>query len=114
MVAGNYVVRFKYGNKESNIYYNGQDYKNTAYQVNMLNEDGTSTLDNEWQDLRTSTLNDVRISDARDYELQRMYDTLNSNSFPSSLYNEIFDIFLSRSITVLDLLSNPKSMFLTI
>ena len=27
MVAGNYVVRFKYGNKESNIYYNGQDYK---------------------------------------------------------------------------------------
>lgn len=38
----------------------------------MLNEDGTSTLDNEWQDLRTSTLNDVRISDARDYELQRM------------------------------------------
>lgn len=72
MVAGNYVVRFKYGNKESNIYYNGQDYKNTAYQVNMLNEDGTSTLDNEWQDLRTSTLNDVRISDARDYELQRM------------------------------------------
>ena len=72
VLAGNYVVRFKYGNKEANIKYNGQDYKNTAYQVNMLNEDGTSTLDNEWQDLRTSTLNDVRISDARDYELQRM------------------------------------------
>jgi len=72
MVAGNYVVRFKYGNKEANIYYNGQDYKNTAYQVNMLNEDGTSTLDNEWQDLKTSKLNDARISDARDYELQRM------------------------------------------
>lgn len=72
MVAGNYVVRFKYGNKDANIYYNGQDYKNTAYQVNMTNEDGMSTLDNEWQDLRTSELNEARISDARDYELQRM------------------------------------------
>ncbi|MBP3463488.1 MAG: carboxypeptidase regulatory-like domain-containing protein [Clostridia bacterium] len=72
ILAGNYVVRFKYGNKEATVKYNGQDYKNTVYQVNMTNSDGTSTLDNEWQDLRTSTLNDARISDARDYELQRM------------------------------------------
>ena len=72
VLAGNYVVRFKYGNKDANIPYNGQDYKNTAYQADMKNEDGTSTLNNEWQDLRISTLNATRVSDARDYELQRM------------------------------------------
>ena len=72
MVAGNYVVRFKYGNKEANVPYNGQDYKNTAYQAEMKNSDGTSTLNNEWQDLRVSVLNATRVSDARDYELQRM------------------------------------------
>lgn len=72
VLAGNYVVRFKYGNKEANIKYNGQDYKNTEYQADMLNMDGTSTLNNEWQDLKTTTLNESRVSDARDYELQRM------------------------------------------
>ncbi len=72
VLAGNYVVRFKYGNKEATVKYNGQDYKNTAYQADMTNEDGTSTLNNEWQDLKTNKLNDSRVSDARDYELQRM------------------------------------------
>ena len=72
VLAGNYVVRFKYGNKEANIKYNGQDYKNTAYQAGMTNEDGTTTLNNEWQDIRSGALNESRISDARDYELQRM------------------------------------------
>ncbi len=72
VLAGNYVVRFKYGNKEANIKYNGQDYKNTAYQTEMKNEDGSTTLNNEWQDLHTNTLNETRVSDARDYELQRM------------------------------------------
>lgn len=72
VLAGNYVVRFKYGNKEANIAYNGQDYKNTAYQSGMINEDGKSTLNNEWQDLRNTSLNEARVSDARDYELQRM------------------------------------------
>ena len=39
----------------------------------MTNEDGTTTLDNEWQDLKSNiTLNEARVSDARDYELQRM------------------------------------------
>ena len=71
-VAGNYVVRFKYGNKEENIEYNGQDYKNTAYQTGMENEDGESTLNNEWHDLTDEDLRDTRVSDARDYELQRM------------------------------------------
>lgn len=73
VLAGNYVVRFKYGNKEATVKYNGQDYKNTAYQAGMKNEDGTTTLNNEWQDLKTNnTLNQTRVSDARDYELQRM------------------------------------------
>ncbi len=72
VLAGNYVVRFKYGNKDANIYFNGQDYKNTAYQAGMKNSDGSTTLNNEWQDLRTSELNEARVSDARDYELQRM------------------------------------------
>ena len=40
----------------------------------MTNSDGTSTLNNEWQDLRTGILNDARVSDARDYELQRIQE----------------------------------------
>lgn len=73
VLAGNYVVRFKYGNKEANIKYNGQDYKNTAYQADMTNADGSTTLNNEWQDIKTTeVVNQKRVSDARDYELQRM------------------------------------------
>lgn len=37
-LSGNYVVRFEYGNKEETLKYNGQDYKNTAYQANMTND----------------------------------------------------------------------------
>ena len=37
-LSGNYVVRFEYGNKEETLQYNGQDYKNTAYQANMTND----------------------------------------------------------------------------
>ena len=73
VLAGNYVVRFKYGNKEANIKYNGQDYKNTAYQADITNADGSTTLNNEWQDIKTTeVVNQKRVSDARDYELQRM------------------------------------------
>lgn len=87
VLAGNYVVRFKYGNKESNIEYNGQDYKNTAYQANIVNEDGTATLNNEWQDLKTSALNEARVSDARDYELQRMKVVAYSREINNSIGN---------------------------
>ena len=85
VLAGNYVVRFKYGNKEANIKYNGQDYKNTAYQANQKNEDGSTTLNNEWQDLKTSELNNARISDARDYELQRMKVIAYSQNIDNSI-----------------------------
>lgn len=37
-LSGSYVVRFEYGNKEETLQYNGQDYKNTAYQANMTND----------------------------------------------------------------------------
>ena len=88
VLAGNYVVRFKYGNKEANIKYNGQDYKNTAYQAEIKNEDGTTTLNNEWQDIHTSAdVNKVRVSDARDYELQRMKVIAYSKTIDNQLGN---------------------------
>ena len=90
--AGIYVVRFEYGNTEATMEFNGQDYENTAYQIGMLNNATTSeelvencdtlylagepTLNNEWHDLgnndSANTLNETRVSDARDYEPQRL------------------------------------------
>lgn len=93
-VAGNYVVRFEYGNNDETLKYNGQDYKNAIYQTGMTNaidlnsEDtvtgtsdmmnlaGKSTLNNEWHDLSNNEnariLEEARVSDARDYEPRRM------------------------------------------
>lgn len=92
-VSGNYVVRFEYGNSYDTLKYNGQDYKNTAYQAGMTNaeteyaEDGSivtgtgdlpgkATLNNEWHDLSSNNnakaLEETRVSDARDYEPRRM------------------------------------------
>lgn len=92
-VSGIYVVRFEYGNKEDTLKYNGQDYKNTTYQVGMKNvnqeasengdvvlgttdKPGISTLNNEWQDLSRNDaarqLEETRVSDARDYEPRRL------------------------------------------
>lgn len=99
-VAGNYVVRFEYGNNEENLKYNGQDYRNTAYQTGMTNAkaltqkddekeiyNGTtdglnveagkvSTLNNQWHDLsnneQANEMNNARVSDARDYEPRRL------------------------------------------
>lgn len=90
--SGVYVVRFEYGNTENTIKYNGQDYENTAYQVNMINKTshsdseqencdslyqlGEATLNNEWHDLGKNdaavALETERVSDARDYEPQRL------------------------------------------
>lgn len=99
-VAGNYVVRFEYGNKSETLKYNGQDYRNTAYQTGMKNAkaltqkddekkiyNGTtdglgveagkvSTLNNQWHDLsnneQANEMNNARVSDARDYEPRRL------------------------------------------
>ena len=94
--TGTFVVRFEYGNDadvDTDIKYNGQDYQNTAYQKNMTNPTeigdnvptnssdmtylaGKSTLNNEWHDLSSNEnaklLEEKRVSDARDYEPQRM------------------------------------------
>lgn len=92
-VAGNYVVRFEYGNNDDTLKYNGQDYKMAVYQTgmtnattvsedtvtgtsNMMNLAGKSTLNNEWHDLSNNDnakiLEEQRVSDARDYEPRRM------------------------------------------
>ena len=87
--AGNYVVRFEYGNFPSNsldengntvkldgaseaktsdsndrepAVYNGQDFKATSYETDIINEDGKSNyatnengyIDNEWYDFTTA------------------------------------------------------------
>ena len=94
--TGTFVVRFEYGNDadvDNDIKYNGQDYKNTTYQEGMTNPTesgddvptnssditylaGKSTLNNEWHDLSNNAnakaLEEARVSDARDYEPQRM------------------------------------------
>lgn len=101
-VSGIYVVRFEYGNTIDNIKFNGQDYENTAYQYGINNPNEVSeedwhnhdtenlasqaTLNNEWHNLENKELNgtkesnrsegeaekSVRVSDARDYEPQRL------------------------------------------
>ena len=85
--AGDYVVRFIYGDdntlvpesplENGNIKYSGQDYKSTTYQVgtiagvdNDANNDGYT--DNEWHNLDSSALSEVRVSDARDDESRRL------------------------------------------
>lgn len=90
--SGVYAVRFEYGNTVDTIEYNGQDYENTAYQTGMTNKTssdeteqencdslyqlGEATLNNEWHDLgrneAAKELEEAKVSDARDYEPQRL------------------------------------------
>jgi hypothetical protein len=78
--AGNFVVRFTYGNKDlsqkpSNEIikvFNGQDYKTTAYQVGFSNKDENGITNNEWHDLDSKELAEKRVSDARDSEVRRL------------------------------------------
>ncbi len=101
VLAGDYVVRFKYGNKEETVKYNGQDYKNTAYQASMTD------LNQEWQDLKSDTdVNTVRVSDARDYELQRMKVV----AYSRTIGNEIGTVLESadNSSNHTDLINNTQ------
>ena len=81
--AGNFVVRFRYGDTEETVNqgYNGQDYKSTIYQVGINeNIDSNGNIVNEWHNLLSSDVagkdengNVIkRISDARDIEARRM------------------------------------------
>lgn len=84
--AGNYKVRFVYGDKDirtgntiDEVYYNGQDYKSTAYQVGYDNDsDDDYYVDNEWHDLTNNKLTAERVSDARDSEARRLWITTKS------------------------------------
>lgn len=79
--AGNYKVRFVYGdkligteNKDSQEVYNGQDYKTTSYQIGFNNDrDNDGYVDNEWHDITNSELSKSRVNDARDNEARRLY-----------------------------------------
>ena len=78
--AGNFAVRYTYGNKDIPTtpldtrigVFNGQDYKTTAYQVGFaaVQEDGT--LVNEWHDLTNEALANEPVNDARDVEPERL------------------------------------------
>lgn len=79
--AGNYKVRFVYGDKDvatgndgySEVY-NGQDYKSTSYEIGFNNDsDNDGYTDNEWHDLTNDDLDAARVSDARDVEARRLY-----------------------------------------
>lgn len=78
--AGNFVVRFTYGNQDlatnpSNdkiAVFNGHDYKTTAYQVTVNNKDAEGIINNEWHDLSNEDLANERVSDARDSETRRL------------------------------------------
>lgn len=82
--AGNYVVRFTYGDKEietagyktnSPVIYNGQDYKTTTYQSgfeSITDADGDGYPDNEWHDLTNTELLEAKVSDAKDDEARRL------------------------------------------
>ncbi|MBR1539675.1 MAG: hypothetical protein IJ629_00550 [Clostridia bacterium] len=79
--AGNYKVRYVYGDKQiltgksgSEEVYNGQDYKTTAYQIGFNNDrNNDGYVDNEWHDISNEQLSDLRVNDARDDEARRLY-----------------------------------------
>lgn len=78
--AGNFVVRFTYGNQDlvtspnntKIAVFNGHDYKTTAYQVTVNNKDSNGIINNEWHDLSNEELAKEHVSDARDSETRRL------------------------------------------
>lgn len=118
-VSGNFIVRFKYGDTAktilanssnpnaldgvtgaNDISYNGQDYKSTAYQnyVGDANYDqnNPSTLNDEWYSFEDKINgNDVRISDAKDNETQR----LKVIQYSSTIKNHIANVLSSHGAT---------------
>lgn len=78
--AGNFVVRFTYGDGATNAVpsnekikvFNGHDFKTTAYQVGFSTKNEDAILNNEWHDLTNVELSNTRVSDARDSETRRL------------------------------------------
>lgn len=72
IAAGNYIVRFTYGDINT-LKYDGQDYKSTTYQAGFNNDsNGDGLIDNQWHDLDNESLAINRVSDARDNEARRL------------------------------------------
>lgn len=70
IAAGNYIVRFTYGDVNT-LKYNGQDYKTTTYQAGFNNDsNGDGLIDNVWHDLSNDTLAVTRVSDTRIVKLE--------------------------------------------
>jgi len=142
-VTGTYVVRFEYGNdadSETDMKYNGQDYKNTAYQAmadgsirtnpdvataseeektkiptdtsDIKHLSGKATLNNEWHDLSSNTkakdLEGARVSDARDYEPQRM----RVNAYSRTITNKNAEV-LAAGIAKTEDLTEDKEKAIT-
>ena len=91
-LSGNYVVRFEYGNKEETLQYNGQDYKNTAYQVNMTND---PAVRNEKGEIYRGTI-DGTVNGTADSE------ALSADNIRSTLNNQWQDLSNGTQATALN------------
>ena len=91
-LSGNYVVRFEYGNKEETLKYNGQDYKNTAYQANMTNDPAKK---NDKGEIYSGTV-DGTVNGTADS------DVLSADNVRSTLNNQWQDLSNGTQATALN------------
>lgn len=91
-LSGNYVVRFEYGNTEKTLQYSGQDYKNTAYQVNMTND---PAVRNEKGEIYSGTI-DGTVNGTADSE------ALSADNIRSTLNNQWQDLSNGTQATALN------------
>lgn len=91
-LSGNYVVRFEYGNNEGTLKYNGQDYKNTSYQVNMKND---SAKKNEKGEIYSGTVDGTVDGTASS-------ESLSENSARTTLNNQWQDLSSGTQATALN------------
>lgn len=93
-VAGNYVVRFIYGDTEKTIIkgkngksYTGQDYKSTAYQ-------NGNNIREEWYHLSDESINNQLLSDAKDNEQRR----LNVINYSKTVTNPVANVLVASDL----------------
>ena len=91
-LSGNYVVRFEYGNKEETLQYNGQNYKNTAYQTNMTNDPAKK---NEKGEIYSGTI-DGTVNGTADS------DVLSADNVRATLNNQWQDLSSGTQATALN------------
>jgi len=128
--AGNYVVRFIYGDKEIETaahmglknpqyseytngrqtvpgIYNGQDYKTTTYQTGFGNGDsnGDGYIDNEWHDLTNASLGTSPVNDTRDDEARRL-DVIAKSQIITNVNGTILNTANYTSSDVMELIAD--------